>query len=72
MSGIPSVIDLINANSKKTVETAKETAALTVKQQKHMETVGELTSVMLVGPNGTYIPAYFSQAENAFLPKFKV
>lgn len=72
MSKIPSIVDLINASKNKNEDAIYETAAFTVKQQEMMEREGELTPVMLIGPNDTLIPAYFSKAENAFLPQFSV
>lgn len=76
MKDFPSVVDLINKNNaakqSKRQESAAELASITVKQQQLMEQAGELKLVSLLGPNDTRIPAYFSEAENAFLPVFEV
>lgn len=72
MSNIPSVLELIEKNNAKTNTGRKAEIAATVKQQELMKNAGELTPVVLLGPNGTRIPAYFSKAENAFLPQFEI
>lgn len=71
-SKIPSVLDLIESNRKETSNGREAEVAATVKQQEMMQKTGELTPVILKGPNGTSIPAFFSNAENAFLPEFEV
>lgn len=77
-SELPSVVDLINANKRKQqlkeaqASSPAEIASVTAKQQKLMEQAGDLKLVHLHGPNDTRIPAYFSTAENAFLPVFEV
>jgi len=71
MSNIPSVIELIEKNNKKDSSRKAEIAA-TVKQQEMMANSGELTPIILIGPNGTRIPAFYSKAENAFLPQFEI
>lgn len=72
MSSIPSVLELIEKNNAKSNTGRKAEIAATVKQQELMKNAGELTPVVLLGPNGTRIPAYFSKAENAFLPQFEI
>jgi len=72
MSNIPSVLELIEKNNAKSNTGRKAEIAATVKQQELMKNAGELTPVVLLGPNGTRIPAYFSKAENAFLPQFEI
>lgn len=73
MSNIPSVLELIEKNNKSSdTSNRKAEIAATVKQQEMMKNAGELTPVVLLGPNGTRIPAYYSKAENAFLPHFEI
>lgn len=73
MSNIPSVLELIEKNnSHSKVDNKRAEIAATVKQQEMMKQAGELTPVVLLGPGGTRIPAFYSKAENAFLPEFEV
>ena len=49
----------------------KEIAA-TAMQQRMMAESGKLQEVNYIGPNGQFIPGYYSPEEVAFLPQFKI
>ena len=65
-----SVFDYLESN----VETSSVNSELaaTANQQQLMLKQGELQEVHYIGPNGTYIPGFYSAEEKAFLPQFKV
>lgn len=67
-----SIFEVINENETTQAEQPKSEIAATVLQQEMMEKAGELQAVHFIGPNGKYIPGFYSPAERAFLPKFQV
>ena len=62
-----SIFDMMEDTPKVNAE-----VAATAEQQKLMEQAGELQAVHFIGPNGKYIPGFYSTTERAFLPQFKI
>lgn len=69
---MPSLIETIRARETAQAEAAQaELASNNVLRQNLMRDSGQLKAVVVHGPNGTTIPALYSEADRAYYPTFE-